>query len=220
MSGSSPQKIVALLAVALLAMTAATARADDAPPAVFGGHGVTFSYPLTWQHIDGQFEIQVGKPLWNEFFAPPSPPPPPPPPPDPNQPPPPPGTTPPPTPTPSAFYDVIAISAYRLPIAITKKTLPRYKASIQAAIMQLAQRGGGSLQRAGTRVVLGGMPGYRFEITMAGEAGTTLASRIVIVFRKKIEYFFNCQTIKGGALSAEISSGCDQVTRSFRAGVS
>lgn len=216
MAGSTPQRLIAVVAALLIGGTAASARADEAPPAVFGGHGVTFSYPLAWQHVEGQFAIQAGRPLWSEFFAPPAPAPVPP---DPNQPPPPAGTTPAPAPTPAGVYDVVALSAFRLPFAIPKKLLPRYKASIQAAVAQLAQQGGGSLQRPGTRVVLGGMPGYRFEITMAGNAGETLESRIVVVFRKKTEYFFNCQTVKGGPLETEISTGCDQMTRSFRAGV-
>jgi hypothetical protein len=217
MLGRRPQKLAALAAAAVLAGTAASARADEAPPAVFGGHGVTFSYPLTWQHIDGHYAITAGRPLWSEFFAPPTPPPPPP---DPNQPPPPAGTTPPQVQTPGAVYDVIGISAFRLPFSVSKTMVPRYKASIQAAVARLAQQGGGSLAGSGTRVVLGGMPGFRFDITMAGNPGEMLASRIVIVFKKRTEYFFNCQTLKGGALEAEISSGCDQVTRSFRAGVS
>jgi hypothetical protein len=208
MPALSPQKLAALVAAALLSATAASARADDSPPAVFGGHGVTFTYPLQWEHIDGQFAIQVGRPLWNEFFAPPAPTAPPP---DPAQP----APT---TPSPSPLYDVVAVSAFKLPFSIPKKQVPRYKASLQAAVAQLARQGGGSLQRPGTRVVLGGLPGYRFEITMAGSAGETLASRIVIVFRKNVEYFFNCQSLQGGVLETEISSGCDQVTRSFRVG--
>ena len=215
MSGSLPPRITACLAAALLALAAASARAEDAPPAVFGGHGVTFSYPLSWQHIDGQFQIEMGNSLWSEFFAPvPAPPPPA----DPAAPAPAPGSPPAAT-TPSAgdVYDVVAISAYRLPVSITKKNLARYKTAIRVALMQLAARAGGSLQSAGTRVVLGGLPGYRFELTMPGQGGVTLQSRIVMVFRKKIEYFFNCQSLKDGPLAADLSAGCDQVTRSFRA---
>ena len=216
MSGSRPHRLVALLAAfGALALTAAAARADDAPPAVFGGHGVSFSYPLSWQHIQGQFQIEVGASLWSEFFAPQ---PVAPPPPDPNQPPPAPGT--PTTPTPpatGAIYDVVAVSAYRLPIAITKKTLPRYKPSIQAAVMQLAAKAGGSMLSTGSRVAVGGLPGYRFDISMPAEGGLTLQSRIVMVFKKKLEYFFNCQSLKDGPLAAEVASGCDQVMRSFRA---
>ena len=179
------------------------------PPAVFGGHGVSFSYPLSWQHIQGQFQIEVGASLWSEFFAPqpaaPAPP-------DPTQPAPAPAS-----PTTGAIYDVIAVSAYRLPITITKKTLPRYKPMIQAAVMQLAAKAGGSLLSSGNRVVLGGLPGYRFDISTPADGGRTLQSRIVMVFKKKLEYFFNCQSLKDGALAAELTSGCDQVTRSFRA---
>jgi hypothetical protein len=217
MLAPSPQKLAAVVAAATLAGTAASARADEVPPAVFGAHGVTFSYPLTWEHIQGHYAITAGRPLWSEFFAPPAPPPPPP---DPNQPPPPTGTTPAPPPptTSSGVYDLVGVSAFRLPFSVTKKMVPRYKASIQAGVAQLAQQGGGALQRPGLRVVLGGMPGYRFDITMAGKSGETLASRIVIVFKKRTEYFFNCQTLKGGPLETEISSGCDQMTRSFRAG--
>lgn len=216
MSGSPLHRLVVLLAaIGALALTAAAARADDAPPAVFGGHGVSFSYPLSWQHIQGQFQIEVGASLWSEFFAPP---PAAPPPPDPNQPAPAPGTpaTPPP-PAPGAIYDVIAVSAYRLPVTITKQTLPRYKPMIQAAVMQLAAKAGGSLLSTGRRVVLGGLPGYRFDISMPAGGGLTLQSRIVMTFKKKLEYFFNCQNLKDGPLAAEVASGCDQVTRSFRA---
>jgi hypothetical protein len=212
----SSGKLAVLAAAALLAAgTAASAHADEAPPAVFGGHGVTFSYPLSWQHIDGRYTITAGRPLWSEFFAPSAPPPPPP---DPNQPPPPTTTTPAPTPTPGAIYDLVGVSAFRLPFALTKKMVTRSKASIQAAVAQLAHQGGGSLTRPGTRVVVGGMPGYRFDVTMAANAGQTLSSRIVVVFKKRTEYFFNCQSLKGGPLEAEISSGCNQVTRSFHSG--
>jgi hypothetical protein len=214
MSALSPQKLAAVIAAGALAGTAASARADEPPPAVFGGHGVTFSYPLAWQHIDGRFTIQVGRPLWSEFFTPPAPAAPPP---DPAQPPAPSAAAPSQDPTP--LYDLVAVSAFKLPFSIAKKTVPRYKTSIQTAVAQLAQRGGGALQRPGARVVLGGLPGFRFEITLAGTNGETLASRIVIVFRKNIEYFFNCQTLRGGALETVISSGCDQMTRSFRSGV-
>lgn len=214
MPARSPQKLVALVAAAVLSGTAASARADEAPPAVYGGHGVSFSYPLTWQHIDGHYTVTAGRPLWSEFFAPPAPPPPPP---DPNQPPSPAGTTAPPTPAQSGVYDLVGLSAFKLPFAVTNKMVTRSKAALQAAVSKLALQGGGFLMRPATRVVLGGMVGYRFEIVMKGEAGQTLASRIVIVFKKRMEYFFNCQALKGGSLESEISSGCDQMTRSFRA---
>jgi hypothetical protein len=213
-SGSRPQWLAACLVAVLLALTAASARADDSAPAVFGGHGVTFSYPLTWQHIDGHYSVQIGAPMWSEFFAPL---PPPVAPPDPTAPAPTPSPTPTP-PSPGSFQDLVSISAYRITVSITKKTLPRYKSLIQQTVMQLVTRGGGSMLAPGTRVTLGGLPGYRFEIAVPTAAGATLQSRIIFVFKKKVEYFFNCQSLKDGPLAAELASGCDQLTRSFRAG--
>jgi hypothetical protein len=204
-----PNRLAALLAAVLLAATAASARADDAaPPAIFGGHGVTFSYPLAWQHIQGQFQIQMGSALWTEFFAPmPAPAAAP----DPTQPAP--ATA---APT-NPLTDVVAVAAYKLPISITKKTLPKFKRSIQLAIMQLASRAGGEMTTLGTRTTMGGFPGYRFELSFPSTGGSKIDSRLVMVFKGKVEYFLNCQHTKDGPLAAEVQSGCDQVAQSFRA---
>ena len=43
-------------------------------------------------------------------------------------------------------------------------------------------------------------------------------SRIVFLFRKKTEYFFNCEYPQNDPLAAEIETGCDQVMQSFRRG--
>lgn len=205
MLGSKPQRIAAFVAAAVLAATAASARADDLP-GQWGGHGVSFSYPTSWQHIDGQFQYQSGTALWAEFFAPvPAVTPPA----DPNQP------APATTPTPDQVTDLVAVAEYRLSVSITKKNLPRYKRLIQTTIMQLAAKAGGHLTSAGTRVTMGRLPGYRFEVAVPTQAATTLASRIVIVFKKKTEYFLNCQYVQDGPLAAEVTSGCDQVMQSF-----
>jgi hypothetical protein len=204
-SGRKPQRIVALLAAALLAVAAASARADDLP-GEWGGHGVSFSYPTAWQHIGGQFQYQSGTALWTEFFAPILPTAPPA---DPNQPA---STT---TPAPDRVTDLVAVAAYRLPVSITKKNLPKYKQLIQMTIAQLATKAGGQVTTAAVRVTMGKLPGYRFEVAVPTQAGTTLSSRIVLVFKKKIEYFVNCQYVQDGPLAAEVTSGCDQVIRSF-----
>jgi hypothetical protein len=205
MFGRKPQQIVALFAAALLAVTAASARADDLP-GQWGGHGISFSYPTAWQHIAGQFQYQSGTALWTEFFAPI---PPAAPPADPNQP------APATTPTPDQVTDLVAVAAYRLPISITKKNLPKYKRLIQMTIVQLAAKAGGHMTTPAARVTMGKLPGYRFEVAVPTQAGTTLSSRIVLVFKKKIEYFVNCQYVQDGPLAAEVTSGCDQVMQSF-----
>jgi hypothetical protein len=105
MQGSTPPRrsIACLAALVALALSAGAARADTAPPAVFGGHGVTFSYPLGWQHLDGSFQFEVGNALWSEFFAPPAGEPAPP-----SPEPPAPGTPTTPAPVPGLVYDVVA----------------------------------------------------------------------------------------------------------------
>jgi hypothetical protein len=196
-----PQRVAALVAAAIVAVAAATAGAAEAP-GQFGGHGVSFSYPTAWQHMDAQFQVEVGSALWTEVFAPvlsPADP----------------GALPAAPAGDDRFSDLIAVAAYRIPVAITKKNLPRYRQAIQLTVQQLAQRANGQVLSGPTRVTMGGMPGYRFEVTMpAGD--TALDSRLTMVFKKKTEYFVNCQHLRDGALMAELSAGCDQLTQSFR----
>jgi hypothetical protein len=201
MSGSMPQRVAALVAAAIVAVAAATAGAAEAP-GQYGGHGVSFSYPTSWQRIDAEFEVQVGSALWREIFAPvlaPTDP----------------GALPEMPSGAEQYSDLIAVAAYRLPVTITKKNLPRYRHAIQSTVMQLAQQANGQLLTGPTRVTMGGMPGYQFEITMPA-GGTSLDSRLVLVFKKKTEYFVNCQHLRDGALMAELTAGCDQLTQSFR----
>jgi hypothetical protein len=62
---------------------------------------------------------------------------------------------------------------------------------------------------------MGGMPGYSFEVTVPRADGSALDSRLFMVFKKKTEYFVNCQHLRDGALMAELTAGCDQLTQSF-----
>jgi hypothetical protein len=209
-----PQRLAAFVAAVLVAAVAATARAEDLPGS-YSAHGVSFTYPATWWHVPASFRVQIGTPLWTEFFAPP-PVVPPPPPPDPNQPPPAEPSPPPPPPTADQFTDIVGISAYRLSLAITKKNLPRYKRLIQMTVLQLALRSGGQLLSSGTRVTMGGLPGYSFDVAVPSTGGATLQSHLVMVFKQKIEYFVNCQHLADGPLAAEVTAGCTQLTKTFR----
>jgi len=69
-----------------------------------------------------------------------------------------------------------------------------------------------------SRVNLAHLPGYRFRLTVQLTDGTTIQSRIVFLFRKKTEYFLNCEYPQNDPLAPEIESGCDQVMQSFRLG--
>jgi hypothetical protein len=206
--GLRPHRIVATLAGAVIALAAATARADDLPGA-YGDHGVSFSYPTAWLHVPGNFQVQSGSELWSEFFGPA---------PAPAQPP----ATDPAQPQPAApaaplvLPDVVAVAAYRTNVSITKKNLPRYKQTIQLLVTQLVTRANGKMLSGAVRVTMGGMPGCRFEATAALTDGTLTESRLVLVFRKKTEYFLNCQHVQNGPLTADIAGGCDQLMQSFR----
>jgi hypothetical protein len=220
MSGSKPQRLVAIYAAVVIAALAASARAEDLPGS-YRGHNVSFSYPVTWWHVPASYRVQIGTPLWSEFFAPPPyvpPPPPPPPPTDPNQPAPPspPAQEPAPPPTADQFTDIVGISAYRLSLPITKTNLPRYKRLIQTTVLQLALRSGGQMLSAGKRVTTGGLPGYSFDVTLPSTDGKTLHNHIVMVFKQRLEYFVNCQYLVDGPLAAEVTAGCTQLTKSFR----
>jgi hypothetical protein len=210
MLGSSPHRIAALLAAVVAAVGAASAGAAEAP-GQYAGHGISFSYPTVWQHVAGGFEVQVGSALWTEIFAPIPPTPPPADPTDPAAQPPP--TTP---PTTDQLTDLVGVAAYRVPIAITKKNLARYKPAIQMTVLQLTRQAGGRLTSGPTRVAMGGMPGYRFEVSVTTTSGAILDSRLLMVFKKKTEYVVNCQHLRDGPLAAELATGCDQLTQSFR----
>ena len=201
-------RIAAVLAAAgSVASVAAAARALDTPGA-FAGHGISFTYPTTWQHGPGTIQYQLGNAQWTEFFSPPAATPAPS---DPSQP-----AAPPATPGPS--YDLLIVAGYRLPVSITKKNLARYKAAIRAGVAQLIGQAQGQILGGPTRVTLGKLPGYRFDTSLQMSDGTLVASRLIFVFRKKIEYFLNCQHTQDGPLTAEIEGGCDQVMQSFRSG--
>jgi len=213
MRGVDSKRIVAAFAATAAALVTMVARADDLPGA-YGGHGVSFSYPTTWLHGPGQFEVTAGTPLWQEFFAPataPVTPTPPSPPTDPSQPPP------QPQPQPQTVQrDLVAVAAFHTNIAITKKLLPRLKPVLAVMVSRLAAQTGGALLRGPQRVTIGGMAGYRFQTTSKLDPATTTESRLVFVFKGRMEYFLNCQHVQNGTYATEIEGGCDQVMKSFR----
>jgi hypothetical protein len=188
------RRLVALLAAAAVAGCVATARADV--PGSFSGHGVTFSYPSSWSHIPASFTTQIGAALWTESFAPvPSP--------DPTQ------------PTQPKARDLVVVASYHTNVSITKKTLPRYRRLIKAAVTQLAVQAGGTVVSGPQRSAVGKFAGYRFEVTATLPDGSLVQSRLVFGFNKRTEYFLNCQHVQNGTLGDEIEAGCDQVAQSF-----
>ena len=204
------KRTAALLFAALFAAVTAAARASDQPPNTFKGHGVSFRYPNSWIEIPATFETQIGTPLWTESIGPaPQPTPPP----DPSQP------LPSPTPQPLAAHPaLVTLAAFHISIALTPKNIGRYKQYIAATVAQIAAQTHDQVQSGPIRVNLARLPGYRFRLTVQLTDGTTIQSRIVFLFRKKTEYFLNCEYPQNDPVAAEIETGCDQITQSFRLG--
>jgi len=206
------KRTAALLFATIFAVVAAGARADDQPPNTFKGYGLTFSYPGSWIEIPATFETQIGTPLWTESIGP-VPQVTPPAPADPSQP------QPSPTPQPAATHlALVTLAAYHISVALTPRNIGRFKRNIAATVAQIAAQAHGQVEAGPIRVNLARLPGYRFRLTVQLTDGTTIQSRIVFVFRKKTEYFFNCEYPQNDPQAAEIESGCDQVMQSFRLG--
>jgi len=206
------KRTAALISATIFAVVTAAARADDQPPNTFKGHGLTFSYPGSWIEIPATFETQIGTPLWTESIGP-VPQVTPPAPADPSQP------QPTPTPqSPATHLALVTLAAYHISVAITPRNIGRFKRNIAATVAQIAAQTHGQVESGPIRVNLARLPGYRFRLTVQLTDGTTIQSRIVFVFRKKTEYFFNCEYPQNDPQAAEIESGCDQVMQSFRLG--
>ena len=160
---------------------------------------MTFSYPSSWSHIPATFVTQIGSALWTESFAPmPAP--------DAAQ------------PSQPRARDLVVVASYHTNVSITKKTLPRYRRLIQAAVVQLAAQTGGKVVGGPLRSAIGRFAGYGFEVTATLPDATLVQSRLVFAFNKHTEYFLNCQHVQNGPLADEIDAGCDQVRLSFRVG--
>ena len=114
--------------------------------------------------------------------------------------------------------DLVVVASYHTNVSITKKTLPRYRRLIQAAVAQLVLQAGGKIVSGPQRSTIGRFAGYRFEVTATLPDGTLIQSRLVFGFNKRTEYFLNCQHVQTGTLGDKIEAGCDQVAQSFRVG--
>jgi hypothetical protein len=155
--------------------------------------------------MPGQVVAEQGTALWKEFFGPapqattpPSS--------DPTAPPPQPSLT---------STDVVIIAGYHIPISITKKNIGRYKGLVRLSTQNLLAQVGGTLVSGPVRTKLGKLPAYRLDAT-ATVLNNPVEVRMVIGFRGHSEYFVNCQNTQDGPQSADIKSGCDQITQTFR----
>ncbi|MGD0165802.1 MAG: hypothetical protein ABSC51_00730 [Gaiellaceae bacterium] len=156
----------------------------------FSGHGVSFHYPRSWKQVTlaGESAQNAGG-TWTETFQPPS----------------------------SSKADVLFVSQYQTPVAITEKTLSTYAKNVTASVENVASQAGGSVLAGPTQVSMGGLPGYEYRISAKTIHGFSSESRILLVWNGTTEYYLNCQHQTGGSSAKEIERGCKMVIESFKA---
>lgn len=197
------KRIATILSATVFLAIAGGARADDQTPKTFTGHGVSFSYPGSWIEIPATFEFQMGSALWTESVGPVPPVPAP-------------QAQPAATPPATTHPDLVTLASYHISVALTRKNIGRYKQYIAASVAQFVAQAHGQVLAGPVGVTMARLPGYAFQVIVQTSDGTLITSRIVFVFRKKTEYFLNCEYPQNDPLGGEIDSGCDQIMQSFR----
>lgn len=64
----------------------------------------------------------------------------------------------------------------------------------------------------GRRVDFGGLPGYAYKVPLGSPSGGV--SRLFVLFDKKVEYFFNCQSTP--ETRVELDGACDQALETLQ----
>jgi hypothetical protein len=193
MSQRRSNLLISVLALAVLA--GALAGCGDRKDRKYEDHGISFSYPRDWAPAESKgFNIKTSSGLWTELFSPTAAAK------DPG------GTT----------ADIVFITEFRTPIAVTKKSLAASADSITASVAQTAEKAGGSLLAGPTEVTMGGLPGYEYRISAETVKGRKSESRLVIVWDGADEYSLNCQHLVAGTRADEIERGCTMIVRSFK----
>jgi hypothetical protein len=162
---------------------------------VFKGHGVSFHYPHNWAPAESRgVNVRTSSGVWTEMFSPTS------------------------AAKDSAgtTADIVFITEFQTPVAVTKENLAASAESITASVANVAKRAGGSLLAGPSEVTMGGLPGYAFRISAKTVKGRASTSRLVIVWSGKTEYSLNCQHLTGGTRAAEIERGCKMIVGSFK----
>jgi hypothetical protein len=192
MHGRGLLVIVAAL-VAAASLTASPAGAAS-PLNRYGKHGISFRYPGTWKPMKpGTLAAQRGSSLWTEWLGPPPP------------------------AQATVLSDLVMLSAYHTPTAITRKNARLYAGQIAALVAGVAKRAGGKVLSGPKIMRMGGLPGYGFRIRALASKRTRVESRLVLVWKGKTELFLNCQHAVGGSRKAAIEKGCATIVGSFKA---
>lgn len=109
--------------------------------------------------------------------------------------------------------NLVVVETFRLFTTVDEANLDQARQELEGLIGELLREAEGELLSGPTRVTMGGLPGFRYEITAHDLQGQLVQSRLVYVFGGATEYSLNCQHTPEHA--AEIEAGCDQIMASF-----
>ncbi|MGC9974789.1 MAG: hypothetical protein ABSC36_05305, partial [Gaiellaceae bacterium] len=116
----------------------------------------------------------------------------------------------------SSKADMVFLTEYRTPVAITLENRATYSNEVTASVTSVAKQAGGALLAGPTPVSMGGLPGYGFRISAKTVNGLDSESRILLVWNGKTEYYLNCQHQVDGKIANEIESACKVIVGSFK----
>jgi len=141
----------------------AAASAAASATGTYDDHGVTFSYPGTWDPIStGPKKVQAGTASWEAGF----------------------GVSP---------VDLVLVSQYTIQVSIDSSNIDKATPSLTRTISGLFQQGGGTMESGPTPSTMGGFPSLEYTGTISSTDGTPVSSRVVLAFNGNTEYFVNCQ---------------------------
>ncbi|MEW6060013.1 MAG: hypothetical protein AB1551_07750 [Actinomycetota bacterium] len=107
----------------------------------------------------------------------------------------------------------VSVSSYLINIPITTDNIEGQEDSIRREIEKMFIRAGGSLESGPTDEEMAGLPALGFEGAALNPDGKTVNIRLVLAFRRALEYLVNCQYDSSG--EDEILEGCDQIVSTF-----
>ena len=170
--------------VALLLIAAAVLLSGcDDSVNSFEGHGISFDYPGDWDEAE---ETSTAVSSGNQRWS-------------------------------ESFgidgNNFVTVTEYEVNIEVGDENISELEQEIGQTIEDLTQQAGGSVDEGPSEVTMGGLPGFRFELSGVEAEGGTVDSSIVLAFDGTTEYFLNCQFTDEH--SDEIDEGCTQIIDSF-----
>jgi hypothetical protein len=149
----------------------------------FEGHGISFDYPSDWNEAE---ETSTAVSSGNQRWS-------------------------------ESFgidgNNFVTLTQYEVNVEVGDENMSELEPEIGQTIEDLTEQAGGNVDEGPSEVTMGGLPGFRFELSGVEAEGGTVDSSIVLVFDGTTEYFLNCQFTDEH--SDEIDEGCTQIIDSF-----